>query len=72
MSDRYTILLLKSKSSIHKGFRAFIFLSDQNFSVAKQKPDLAHFSRAFRASFGMTPSLAAKDSRSVQVIFCEG
>lgn len=33
--------------------------------------DLAHFSRAFRASFGMTPSLAAKDSRSVQVIFCE-
>ncbi len=34
--------------------------------------DLAHFSRAFRASFGMTPSLAAKDSRSVQVIFCEG
>ncbi len=34
--------------------------------------DLAHFSKAFRASFGMTPSLAAKDSRSVQVIFCEG
>lgn len=34
--------------------------------------DLAHFSRAFRASFGMTPSLAAKDSRFVQVIFCEG
>ena len=33
--------------------------------------DLAHFSKAFRASFGMTPSLAAKDSRSVQVIFCE-
>ena len=33
--------------------------------------DLAHFSRAFRASFGMTPSLAAKDSRSVQVIFCD-
>lgn len=33
--------------------------------------DLAHFSHAFRASFGMTPSLAAKDSRSVQVIFCE-
>jgi AraC-like DNA-binding protein len=33
--------------------------------------DLAHFSRAFRASFGMTPYLAAKDSRSVQVIFCE-
>ena len=33
--------------------------------------DLSHFSRAFRASFGMTPSLAAKDSRSVQVIFCE-
>ena len=34
--------------------------------------DLSHFSRAFRASFGMTPSLAVKDSRSVQVIFCEG
>ncbi len=34
--------------------------------------DLAHFSHAFRASFGITPSLAAKDSRSVQVIFCEG
>ena len=33
--------------------------------------DLAHFSRAFRASFGMTPSGAAKDSRSVQVIFGE-
>lgn len=33
--------------------------------------DLAHFSHAFRASFGMTPSLAAKDSRSVQVIFCD-
>ena len=33
--------------------------------------DLAHFSRAFRASFGMTPSLAAKDSRSVQVIVCD-
>ena len=33
--------------------------------------DLAHFSKAFRASFGMTPSLAAKDSRSVQVIFGE-
>ena len=33
--------------------------------------DLAHFSHAFRASFGMTPSLAAKDSRSVQVILCE-
>ena len=33
--------------------------------------DLAHFSRAFRASFGMTPSLAAKNSRSVQVIFGE-
>ncbi len=33
--------------------------------------DLAHFSKAFRASFGMTPSGAAKDSRSVQVIFCE-
>jgi AraC-like DNA-binding protein len=33
--------------------------------------DLSHFSRAFRASFGMTPSLAAKDSRSIQVIFCE-
>lgn len=33
--------------------------------------DLAHFSKAFRASFGMTPSGAAKDSRSVQVIFGE-
>ena len=33
--------------------------------------DLAHFSKAFRSSFGMTPSLAAKDSRSIQVIFCE-
>jgi AraC-like DNA-binding protein len=33
--------------------------------------DLSHFSRAFRSSFGMTPSLAAKDSRSIQVIFCE-
>jgi AraC-like DNA-binding protein len=33
--------------------------------------DLSHFSRAFRSSFGMTPSLAAKDSRSVQVILCE-
>jgi AraC-like DNA-binding protein len=33
--------------------------------------DLAHFSRAFRASFGMNPSLAAKNSRSVQVNFCE-
>ena len=33
--------------------------------------DLPHFSRAFRSSFGMTPSLAAKDSRSVQVIVCE-
>ena len=33
--------------------------------------DLSHFSKAFRASFGMTPSLAAKDSRSVQVIFGE-
>ena len=33
--------------------------------------DLAHFSKSFRASFGMTPSEAAKDSRSVQVIFCE-
>ena len=34
--------------------------------------DLAHFSNAFRASFGMTPSGAAKDSRSVQVICGEG
>ena len=33
--------------------------------------DLAHFSKAFHASFGMTPSEAAKDSRSVQVIFGE-
>jgi AraC-like DNA-binding protein len=33
--------------------------------------DLAHFSRAFRVFFGMTPSVAAKDSRSVQVISCE-
>ena len=34
--------------------------------------DLPHFSKAFRSSFGMTPSIAAKDSRSIQVIFCEG
>lgn len=33
--------------------------------------DLAHFSRAFRTSFGMIPSLAVRDSRSVQVIFGE-
>ena len=33
--------------------------------------DLAHFSNAFKAFFGMIPSVAAKDSRSVQVIFCE-
>lgn len=33
--------------------------------------DLAHFSHAFRASFGMTPSLAVKDSRYVQVMFCQ-
>lgn len=33
--------------------------------------DLAHFSRAFRASFGMTPSLAMNDSRSVQAILCQ-
>ncbi|MDJ0704517.1 MAG: helix-turn-helix domain-containing protein [Leptolyngbyaceae cyanobacterium MO_188.B28] len=33
--------------------------------------DLAHFSRAFRASFGISPSLAQKDSRSVQVISCQ-
>ena len=32
--------------------------------------DLAHFSRAFRSSFGLTPAVTRKDSRSIQVIVC--
>ncbi len=38
ISDRHTILLLKSKSSIHKDFKTLIFLTDQNFPVAILKP----------------------------------
>jgi AraC family transcriptional regulator len=33
--------------------------------------DLAHFSRAFKASFGLSPSLALEDSRLIQVITCK-
>ena len=33
--------------------------------------DSAHFSRAFRASFGLAPAATRQDSRSVQVVVCE-
>lgn len=33
--------------------------------------DLAHFSRAFRASFGIPPSFAQKDSHFIQALFSE-
>jgi hypothetical protein len=37
-SERNKILLLKSKSFIYRVFSTSIFLTDQNFSVAIQRP----------------------------------
>lgn len=60
------------------GYRLFVAIRRFNLCISLIEiaheagfADLAHFSKAFRYSFGINPSLAAKNSRSVQVISCE-